>query len=253
MSSLSLNDVKASGAHLMNRRGGLYLLVRDDTQKFHSSLPLDRQVKDQLKTSKTINLIVHGYGSRGYEWIYAAHELVQTGHTYVYRWDWTLCPKEAGAQLLDSVKRLIGAHPNHDIRAFGHSYGGVILSIAAARYKATTDPNFPLLTAHLIAAPLAGHPKLESRCEVPIRELTQSHKKTQAALHQNTSQRVSLFQWRTIKAQDGAFKDLKVDPQVVDWSGVVTRLPKTYKGRRLGHNWSISAVVDLIKERVALE
>ena len=56
-----------------------------------------------------------------------------------------------------------------------------------------------------------------------------------------------LHQWRTIKNLDGAFKDLDYDPQNAEIMGSqVTRLPKTYKGKKLGHNWSISWVADEI-------
>jgi hypothetical protein len=56
---------------------------------------------------------------------------------------------------------------------------------------------------------------------------------------------VQFFEWRTRKELDGAFKDLDVDPQVIHLTGsTVTRLPETYRGKRLGHNWSISWVAD---------
>jgi hypothetical protein len=58
---------------------------------------------------------------------------------------------------------------------------------------------------------------------------------------------VEVTQWRTIQALDNAFKNWPADPQVVDIPGsVVTRLPETYRGRRLGHNWSISWVAENI-------
>ena len=60
---------------------------------------------------------------------------------------------------------------------------------------------------------------------------------------------ISLHQWRTIQELDGAFNDLDYDPQVVDIkNSSVTRLPKTYKGNKLGHNWSISWVADEISK-----
>ena len=41
------------------------------------------------------------------------------------------------------------------------------------------------------------------------------------------------------------FKNLKEDPQNVKILGsIVTRLPQSYKKNKLGHNWSISWVVD---------
>ena len=63
---------------------------------------------------------------------------------------------------------------------------------------------------------------------------------------------VTYHEWRTIQALDGAFKDMPTDPQIVDIEGSrVTRLPETYRGRRLGHNWSISWVADEIAQQAA--
>jgi hypothetical protein len=87
------------------------------------------------------------------------------------------------------------------------------------------------LQIHSIAAPLKGMNGLSSVCEyqMPI------------SLRAGTN----LHQWRTIQKLDGAFEDLSYDPQVVEINGsIVTRLPETYKGNKLGHNWSISWVAD---------
>ena len=60
---------------------------------------------------------------------------------------------------------------------------------------------------------------------------------------------VVFYQWRTIKELDGAFNNLEYDPQIIDLKGsLVTRLPDTYNGRRLGHNWSLSWVAEKIAE-----
>ena len=54
-----------------------------------------------------------------------------------------------------------------------------------------------------------------------------------------------LFEWRTQHQLDNAFKDLPADPQQINiQDSQVTTLPDTYKGKRLGHNWSISWVAD---------
>ena len=63
----------------------------------------------------------------------------------------------------------------------------------------------------------------------------------------NKKDKVNFFQWRTIKELDGAFNSLDHDPQIIDVQGsYVTRLPKVYNGRRLGHNWSLSWVAEEI-------
>ena len=60
-----------------------------------------------------------------------------------------------------------------------------------------------------------------------------------------------MYEWRTIKNLDGAFKNLKEDPQNVEIFGsIVTRLPETCKKNKLGHNWSISWVVDKLNSEI---
>ena len=87
------------------------------------------------------------------------------------------------------------------------------------------------LHIHSVAGPLKGMGMLSSLCNY------------QPPSSLGTG--ISLHQWRTIQELDGAFKDLDHDPQSVDIKNSnVTRLPKTYKGNKLGHNWSISWVAD---------
>ncbi len=46
------------------------------------------------------------------------------------------------------------------------------------------------------------------------------------------------------------FNNLESNPQIIDLKGSkVTLLPDTYKGRRLGHNWSISFVADELQQK----
>ena len=60
---------------------------------------------------------------------------------------------------------------------------------------------------------------------------------------------INLYEWRTIKELDGAFREFEFDPQNVEIKGSqVTRLPETYKGNKLGHNWSVSWVADEISQ-----
>jgi hypothetical protein len=57
----------------------------------------------------------------------------------------------------------------------------------------------------------------------------------------------TLFEWRTQQHLDGEFRHLPKNPQNIEISeSVVTILPDTYKGNRLGHNWSISWVAEKI-------
>ena len=86
---------------------------------------------------------------------------------------------------------------------------------------------------HVVASPLLGTSMLKSICGYEPIEM----------LPNNTS----LFEWRTQHQLDSAFKDLSEDPQQINIKGsLITVLPETYKGNRLGHNWSISWVADEI-------
>lgn len=246
---LDVKDAKSAGALLIKLKRGLHHLTTDPSKTASPQGSARAGVKRESGVSEEPRVIlVHGYASRGYEWVYAARQLAERGEVYFYRWDWTQCPDEAGAQLLKTLHDVSKSDPQRAIELYGHSYGGVISAVAVARYQGRAP-----LTAHLIASPLAGHPKLESRCSSKISELTEPLRVARdQTVHLADSNRahVQLHQWRTLKRLDGAFKDLKVDPQVVAWRGEVTRLPDSYRGKRLGHNWSISWVVDHIKKRV---
>lgn len=217
---LNLEQVKSSGQQLMSLPLGLTLLNQKHTVQYTQSKP--------------VYILVHGYKSAGYEWVYAVKKLAQKGPLYFYRWDWNLCPKEGAWALGQALTQLRSLHSNHELTLIGHSYGGVISAIASAQYQGAQK-----LKTHMIASPLAGHSQLEARCPSSITSLTQALQKEKKPIAE-----LQLHQWRTQQNIDGAFKDLSIDPQVVNWQGESTRLPMTYKGNRLGHNWSISWVID---------
>lgn len=170
-------------------------------------------------------IAVHGWRSRGYEWVYPLRTLADAESSaasiWFFRWDFSTCP-EAGAAALVTALAGMQREGTTRIRLVGHSIGGVVVAAAAASWQAPIP-----LEAHAIAAPLAstGEP-----CTY----------QPPATLPEN----VMLHQWRTQHALDGAFKDWPTDPQIVATPGPVTRLPATYRGRRLGHNWSVSWVAD---------
>ena len=87
------------------------------------------------------------------------------------------------------------------------------------------------MEAHVVASPLLGTSMLNSICGYePINKI---------------SNNTALFEWRTQHQLDNAYKNLSEDPQEINIQGSqVTILPDTYKGNRLGHNWSISWVAD---------
>ena len=230
LDKLKLKKVKKSGKRLMNLALGLHKLGQAQAIK-------EQTAQKRASPQKQISLLVHGYKSQGYEWIYAILQLAKSSEVYVLRWDWTLCPQQGAQVLTQGLNTLQKLNPQADIHIYGHSYGGVISSITAANYQ----KNQPL-TVNVIAAPVAGYPKLEQRCAQSVSKLTQKLTKH----NQTHNKALKVYQWRTQKDLDGAFKDMDNDPQQVDWHGTVTLLPREYKGHRLGHNWSISWVIDQI-------
>jgi hypothetical protein len=110
----------------------------------------------------------------------------------------------------------------------GHSYGALLVSMFSSEWT-----NQASLSVHTIAGPLAGISSINNLCSYS----------PPTTINNN----VEFYEWRTIKELDVAFKDLDFDPQVINLPGSnIKRLPETYNGRRLGHNWSISWVADEI-------
>lgn len=206
-------EVKHSGKRLMALPEGLHAL------------------EPQVAAASILLVGVHGYASGGYEWVYPLKTLDNDDTvTYFYRWDFNGCPNPAASSLIESIGKILTDSPGIElVRLLGHSYGGVLVATIVNEWRYQTP-----VEVHAIAAPLAGMTGLKQRCEYspPV------------AIAQN----VQFFQWRTQHALDGAFKDMPVDPQVIELDdSAVTRLPDTYRGKRLGHNWSISWVADTLK------
>jgi hypothetical protein len=178
----------------------------------------------------TLLIGVHGSNSRGYEWVYPLQVLdKETNLISFFRWNDKGCPNPSVISLLEIIKSKLDSNPQFErVVLLGHSYGGLLVTAFAEAW----DLKLPL-EIHSIASPLLGMGGLSSICEYwPPDSL-------------NTG--VTLHQWRTVQELDGAFKDLDFDPQVVEIKdSSVTRLPETYKGNKLGHNWSISWVADEI-------
>ena len=208
VSTLNPDNAKEDGERLIALSEGLHRLDRNQAPK--------RAV-----------VIVHGWGSRGLEWVYPIVTLSGPEvATYFFRWDWNGCPGPAA----DALRTALASLPSTaagltSVTVLGHSYGGLVTHDLMSRGDTVAD--LPL-TAHTIASPLSGINALTGAC---------SYEPSAALTNFN--------QWRTRHELDGAFKDMPVDPQVVTIDGSkVTLLPDTYRQRRLGHNWSISWVAD---------
>tara|TARA_B100000029_G_scaffold505968_1_gene587819 strand:+ start:11016 stop:11783 length:768 start_codon:yes stop_codon:yes gene_type:complete len=224
ISNLSRSDlemgekIKLSGKKLMEQKYGFVFISND------SSL------------NKEILIVgVHGWKSDGYEWIYGLKTFSnEYKYTYFYRYNWDVCPDSASGKLADDLMLLIGETPGIEkLIIFGHSYGGVVVTKLASKLHY----NIPI-EIHSIASPLRGYESLNTRCEI--------RKKQDGSInYYSWDKNILHFQWRTQHKLDGAFRKMKIDPQQIDlFDSRVTLLPNSMNGKRLGHNWSITWVVN---------
>ena len=184
-------------------------------------------------------ILVHGFypsgwRSKGFEWAEPIKNFSTAGlPIWLYRYDWNQCPSITATQInLDLATLLKKNNHLESIIIIGHSFGGLILTL----FSESWESPFPI-DAHAIASGLAKS-KFDRKylnCENP--------KKSNYYISKN----VEYKQWRTIKNQDGIFKRLKNDPQVVTFiNGKTTLLPKKWRNTRVGHNFSILVVSDII-------
>ena len=173
---------------------------------------------------KEILISIHGRDSRGFEWIYPLQTIDnEVTKTYFFRWDTTKCPQKTIPILMKEISAMKDIKK---ITILGHSYGGILSSLLLNEIEAIETE------IHVIAAPL-GSSDLKKYCGY----------KHPTSKNNN----VSYYQWRTIKKLDNAFNGFDYDPQLVDFKeSSVVRLPRQYRGKRLGHLWSISWVADNI-------
>ena len=173
-------------------------------------------------------IAVHGGSSEGYEWIYPIKTInTKQKHMHFYRWPDNGCFQSSAEELASEINNLLSQNSSYKkVTLMGHSYGGILVANVLKHWNADTP-----IEVHVVASPLLGMPMLTKICGYePITMLPKNS---------------SLFEWRTQHQLDSAFKDLLEDPQQINIKGsLVTILPDTYKGNRLGHNWSISWVAD---------
>ena len=173
---------------------------------------------------KEILISIHGRDSRGFEWIYPLQTIDnEVTKTYFFRWDTTKCPQKTIPILMKEISAMKDIEK---ITILGHSYGGILSSLLLNEIEAIETE------IHVIAAPL-GSSDLKKYCGY-------DHPTSK-------NNNVSYYQWRTIKKLDYAFNSFDYDPQLIDFKeSIVVRLPREYRGKRLGHLWSISWVADNI-------
>ena len=208
----------------------LNLYELDPNKKYLESgqklMDLDFGLHDLEANSKgkEILISIHGRDSRGFEWIYPLQTIDnEVTKTYFFRWDTTKCPQKTIPILMKEISAMKDIKK---ITILGHSYGGILSSLLLNDIEGIETE------IHVIAAPL-GSSDLKKYCEY----------KHPTSKNNN----VSYYQWRTVKKLDYAFNSFDYDPQLIDFKeSSVVRLPSQYRGKRLGHLWSISWVADNI-------
>ena len=176
---------------------------------------------------KILLISVHGSQSEGYEWIYPLQTLdTEKSATFFYRWNDNKCYLSSAEKLNSYLSRAIKNFPDLEkVVLIGHSYGGVLVTSMVENWN-----NYLPADIHSVAGPIGS-------------EFNRGGCKYSPPKH--TPDKAVFYQWKTQHHLDAAFKRLKNDPQNLALTGsMVTRLPESYRGRRLGHNWSISWVAD---------
>ena len=178
--------------------------------------------------AQEIFIAVHGGSSEGYEWIHPIKTIdTRQKHMYFYRWPDNGCFQDSAEKLSNQINDILNQDKSiTKVSLMGHSYGGILVSHVLKHWKAATP-----IEVHVVASPLLGTSMLKNICGYePIEKILYN---------------TALFEWRTQHQLDNAYKNLSEDPQQINIQGSqVTILPDTYKGNRLGHNWSISWVAD---------
>ena len=98
------------------------------------------------------------------------------------------------------------------------------------RFTGTTviDSTLGIITVYGVAAALSGTARTKLGCK--------KIKRDEYVISNN----VNFIQWKTVKEQDGLFRNMDVDPQNVKIVGDRSpRLPEEWKYTRLGHNFSL--------------
>ena len=213
LASLGVNSsVEQAGARLMELAYGIWSLENQTTEP------------DEILIG------VHDKDNQGAEWIYP----LQTTNddsiiTYFYRWNSQEPVSREAEAFREAIEKVMGAHPQaHRTTILGHGCGGVLVAALIDRFDSRD-----FVDIHTIAAPLGRIEPSTEICSSP--------------LPSRIPDNIRLFQWRTQHRLDDTFKDQPIDPQVVDLPGsLAVTLPKTYRGKTLGHNQAISYVADAI-------
>ena len=205
------------------------------------AMPFGMQLLE-ANNAKANELIIgiHGGNSEGYEWIYPLWQLNQKfNQVFFYRWNDKRCANANNANLVNQIDALLDNYSDvKKIKILSHSYGGthLLYSLDLIEQRIANKNQDLKIEIHFIASLLSPPLLLRLGCQF----------KTDF----KDDYSMNIYNWKTIQEIDGAFRNYRKDPQEVSiLSASQTRLPETYNGIKLGHNWSISWVADQISER----
>tara|TARA_B100001287_G_scaffold270240_1_gene268752 strand:+ start:154 stop:912 length:759 start_codon:yes stop_codon:yes gene_type:complete len=195
------------------------------------------QVNNSDGSAKNLIIGIHGSNSEGYEWVYPLWKLNDDfTEIYFYRWNDGQCANKDNYILINSLAKALKDNPNiQNIKVLAHSYGGLYLLHSLALIEEFLETQIrPLKTEIHFIASLLSPPKLISLgCNMDD--------------NFKDAYSMTIYNWKTIQSLDGAFRNYAKDPQDLKAPfNIETRLPSSYNGRKLGHNWSISWVADQI-------
>ena len=178
-------------------------------------------------------IVVHGsypseWQTKGYEWVEPLTTLSEKNiPIWFFKYDWTKCIDQSTNYLHEQLEPFLDEHIYLDsLWIIGHSMGGILTALLAEQWDLKTP-----ITIHSIAASLGGYNKEFPNCD--------NFQRDQYIIKDN----VNFTQWKTVKEQDGIFKKMDYDPQIVSLiRGKSNLLPSQWNGIRIGHNFSINWV-----------
>lgn len=212
------DEVKSSGKRLLSQPYG-FTHIKNESSHNHG----------------TVHVAVHGLKSEGYEWVGPIVKLSEAyKYVFFYRYNWEDCPDSAAERLAVTLPGLVSRCEGAEkLVIFGHSYGGLVVTFSASKLHF----NIPV-EIHTIAAPLGGYSRLFKTCDLK----TSSDGRVDFPAWDTN---ITHIQWRTQHRLDNAFKRFRYDPQETTLrDSDFFRLPATMDSHRLGHNWSITWVID---------
>jgi len=204
------------------------------------AMPFGMQLLEAKNTSADELIIgIHGGNSEGYEWIYPFWQLnKESNQVFFYRWNDKRCANANNVELMNHIDSLINNYSSvKRIKILSHSYGGthLLYSLDLIEESIANKNQNLKIEIHFIASLLSPPLLLRLGCQF----------KTDF----KNDYSMDIYNWKTIQEIDGAFRNYRKDPQEISISSASqTRLPETYNGRKLGHNWSISWVADQISK-----